>query len=204
MLQEDFHIPGEIIVGKLHSLFTRTEKKWYYKMRQDHGKHDLLWWKSEIIIKWANNSWRFKIENAFKSSIFNSEKDKALTWFLKPKYRLSSLHPDMSDSIINMKILRKCGAEIEHAIKFRCVEPCLTEYYNNAMEHMITRTRIGKTWTRCPRESNIVPKYSQEYKIPERRVLNYHKCGSTSHLANTFTKKAKTNEVQIIEDVQCA
>ncbi|MBW0590610.1 hypothetical protein O181_130325 [Austropuccinia psidii MF-1] len=40
MLQEDFHIPNEIIVGKLHSLFTRTAKKWYYKMRKNHGKHD--------------------------------------------------------------------------------------------------------------------------------------------------------------------
>ncbi|MBW0572327.1 hypothetical protein O181_112042 [Austropuccinia psidii MF-1] len=29
MFQEDFHIPDEIIVGKLHSLFTRTAKKWY-------------------------------------------------------------------------------------------------------------------------------------------------------------------------------
>ncbi|MBW0471786.1 hypothetical protein O181_011501 [Austropuccinia psidii MF-1] len=29
MLQEGFHIPDEIIVGKLHSLFTRTAKKWY-------------------------------------------------------------------------------------------------------------------------------------------------------------------------------
>ncbi|MBW0583855.1 hypothetical protein O181_123570 [Austropuccinia psidii MF-1] len=36
MLQEDLHISEEIIVGKLHSLFTRTAKKWYYKMRQDH------------------------------------------------------------------------------------------------------------------------------------------------------------------------
>ncbi|MBW0588819.1 hypothetical protein O181_128534 [Austropuccinia psidii MF-1] len=61
MLQEDFHIPDEIIVGKLHSLFTRNGKKWYHKMRQDHGKHDWPWWKSEIINKWANNSWRFKI-----------------------------------------------------------------------------------------------------------------------------------------------
>ncbi|MBW0544646.1 hypothetical protein O181_084361 [Austropuccinia psidii MF-1] len=40
ILQEDFHIPDEIIVGKLHSLFTRTARKWYYKMRQDHGEHD--------------------------------------------------------------------------------------------------------------------------------------------------------------------
>ncbi|MBW0468020.1 hypothetical protein O181_007735 [Austropuccinia psidii MF-1] len=51
MLQEHFHIPDEIIVGKLHSLFTRTANEWYCKMRQDHGKHDWPWWKSEIITK---------------------------------------------------------------------------------------------------------------------------------------------------------
>ncbi|MBW0584416.1 hypothetical protein O181_124131 [Austropuccinia psidii MF-1] len=39
MLQEEFNIPDELLVGKLHSLFTRTAKKWYYKMRQDLGKH---------------------------------------------------------------------------------------------------------------------------------------------------------------------
>ncbi|MBW0550815.1 hypothetical protein O181_090530 [Austropuccinia psidii MF-1] len=96
-------------------------------MRIDHGQHDWPWCKCEIITKWANNSWRFKMENAFESAIFNSEKDETLTWFLKQKYRLSSLHPDMSDSMINMKILRKCGGELEHVIKCRCVEPCSTE-----------------------------------------------------------------------------
>ncbi|MBW0492347.1 hypothetical protein O181_032062 [Austropuccinia psidii MF-1] len=140
MLQEDFHIPDEIIVGKLHSLLTRTAKKWYYKIRQDHGKHNWSWWKSEVITKWANNSWRFKMENAFESAIFSSENDKPLTWFFKKKDRLSALHPDMSDTMINMKILRKCGGELEHAIKCICVEPCLTEDYINAMEDIITRT----------------------------------------------------------------
>ncbi|MBW0485468.1 hypothetical protein O181_025183 [Austropuccinia psidii MF-1] len=53
--KEDFDIPDEMIVGKLHSLFTRTEKKWYYKMRQDHGKHYWPWLESEVITKWANN-----------------------------------------------------------------------------------------------------------------------------------------------------
>ncbi|MBW0524405.1 hypothetical protein O181_064120 [Austropuccinia psidii MF-1] len=43
MLQEDFHILYEIIVGKFHSFFTRTAKKWYCKMRQDHGKHNWPW-----------------------------------------------------------------------------------------------------------------------------------------------------------------
>ncbi|MBW0570497.1 hypothetical protein O181_110212 [Austropuccinia psidii MF-1] len=104
MLQEDFHIPDEIIVGNLHSLFNRTAKKWYYKMRMDHGKHDWSLWKSEVITKWANNSWRFKMENAFENAIFNSEKDKPLTWFFKQKDRLSALHPDMSDTMSNIEI----------------------------------------------------------------------------------------------------
>ncbi|MBW0563441.1 hypothetical protein O181_103156 [Austropuccinia psidii MF-1] len=43
MLQDDDYIPDEIIVGKLHSLFSRTAKKWYYKMRQDHCKHYWSW-----------------------------------------------------------------------------------------------------------------------------------------------------------------
>ncbi|MBW0521755.1 hypothetical protein O181_061470 [Austropuccinia psidii MF-1] len=143
------------------------------------------------------------MENAFESAIFNSEKDKPLTWFFKQKDRLSALHPDISDTMINMKLLRKCGGELEHAIKCRCVEPCSTEDYINAMEDIITRTRIGKTLTKIPMESKMIPKISREDRKPERNVLKCHKCGSTSHLANTCTKKTKINEVQVIEEVQC-
>ncbi|MBW0501050.1 hypothetical protein O181_040765 [Austropuccinia psidii MF-1] len=52
-------------------------------------------------------------------------------------------------------------------------------------------------------ESKMVPKISREDRRPERPVLKCHKCGSTSHLANTCTKKKKINEVQVIEEVQC-
>ncbi|MBW0575090.1 hypothetical protein O181_114805 [Austropuccinia psidii MF-1] len=167
MLQEDFHIPDEITVGKLHSFFTRTAKKWYCKMRIDHEKY------------------------------------KPLTWFLKQKDRLSALHPDMSDSMINMKILRKFGGELEHSFKCRCLEPWSTEDYINSMKDIITRTRISKTLTGVHMESKIISKTSREYKRPERPLFKCHKCGSTSHLANTFTKKTNINEVQVIEEVQC-
>ncbi|MBW0568329.1 hypothetical protein O181_108044 [Austropuccinia psidii MF-1] len=109
----------------------------------------------------------------------------------------------MSNSMINMKILRKCGGELEHAIKCRCLEPFSTEDCINSMEDIITRTRIGKTWTRVPIKSKIVSKTSIEDKRPERPVLKCHKCGSNSHLENTCTKKAKINEVQVIEEAQC-
>ncbi|MBW0525618.1 hypothetical protein O181_065333 [Austropuccinia psidii MF-1] len=102
------------------------------------------------------------MENAFESAILNSEKDRPLTWFLKQKDRLSALHPDMSDSMFNLKILRKCGGELEHAMKCRSVEPCLTEDYINVMEDIITITGISKTWTRVPMESKMVSKTSRE------------------------------------------
>ncbi|MBW0545539.1 hypothetical protein O181_085254 [Austropuccinia psidii MF-1] len=100
-----------------------------------------------------------------------------------------------------MKILRKCEGELEHAIKCRCVEPFQTEYYINSIEDIITRTRIGKKWTRIPMESQMVSKTSREDKSLERPVLKCHKCGSTSHLAKNCTKKKKINEVQLIEEV---
>ncbi|MBW0574198.1 hypothetical protein O181_113913, partial [Austropuccinia psidii MF-1] len=109
----------------------------------------------------------------------------------------------MSDSMTNMKILRKCGGEIEHAIKCRFVELCSREDYINSMEDIITRTRIGKTWTRVPMEYKMVSKASREDKRTERPVLKCNKCGSTSNLANTCTKKTNINEVQVIEEVQC-
>ncbi|MBW0571912.1 hypothetical protein O181_111627 [Austropuccinia psidii MF-1] len=143
------------------------------------------------------------MENAFDNAILNSEKDKPLTWFFKQKDRLSALHPDMSDTMIYMRILRKFGGELEHAIKSRCVEPCSTEDYMNAMEGIIARKKIGKTWTRIPMESKMIPKIPREDKRPEIPILKCHKCGSTSHLANTCTKDTKINEVQVIEGIQC-
>ncbi|MBW0556674.1 hypothetical protein O181_096389, partial [Austropuccinia psidii MF-1] len=49
----------------------------------------------------------------------------------------------------------------------------------------------------------MVPKIPRGDNRPERPVLKCHKCGSTSHLANTCTKKTKINEVQVIEEIQC-
>ncbi|MBW0562088.1 hypothetical protein O181_101803 [Austropuccinia psidii MF-1] len=71
------------------------------------------------------------------------------------------------------------------------------------MEYIITRTRICKTWTKLPMEAKMVLKIPREDRRPERHVLKCHKCGSTSKLANTCTKKTKINEVQIIEEIQC-
>ncbi|MBW0522686.1 hypothetical protein O181_062401 [Austropuccinia psidii MF-1] len=48
----------------------------------------------------------------------------------------------------------------------------------------------------------MVPKISTEDKIPEIPVFKRHKCGNTSNLANTCTKKTKINEVKVIEEIR--
>ncbi|MBW0494163.1 hypothetical protein O181_033878 [Austropuccinia psidii MF-1] len=163
-------------------------------MRQEYGKNDWIWWKSQIITQLENNSWRCEMENSFENSILNSEKDQ-LTPFLKQKYRLSALYPDMSESIIYIEILRKCGGKLDHSIKRRDVEPCLKEYYINEMEDIMTRTRIFKNWSRNCFQSRIVQNTSREERIPDRTFLKCHQCGITLPFANTCTKKSEINEV---------
>ncbi|MBW0512498.1 hypothetical protein O181_052213 [Austropuccinia psidii MF-1] len=63
--KEDFNIPDEYISAKLHSLFTKSKKKWYYKMRKNHGKHSWPWWKEQIISKLEDDSCRFEMESSF-------------------------------------------------------------------------------------------------------------------------------------------
>ncbi|MBW0583094.1 hypothetical protein O181_122809, partial [Austropuccinia psidii MF-1] len=205
MFKEDFNIPDEYISARLHSLLTKSAKKWYYKMRQDHGKHSWPWWKEQIISKWANDSWRFRMENSFEEAIFNIERDRPMTWFLKQKDRLTALHPDMSETMVHKRILRKCGGDLEHAIRSRFIEPCSTEDYINAMEDITTRTKIGRNWSKSPIDNKTNGKpISKPNKPQDRLPLKCHKCGSTSHLANTCPKKTRINEINAekVEDTK--
>ncbi|MBW0515030.1 hypothetical protein O181_054745 [Austropuccinia psidii MF-1] len=78
--------------------------------------------KPKLSKKWSNYPWRFKVETAFESSKFNSDKDKALPWFFQQKDRLTALYPDMSEFMIHRRILRQCGAELENSVKKRTTE----------------------------------------------------------------------------------
>ncbi|MBW0582876.1 hypothetical protein O181_122591 [Austropuccinia psidii MF-1] len=109
MLQEYYAIPDELITARLHSLFEKSSKIWYYGIRQTNGKNTWSLCKNEIISKWENDAWRYKIENSFENSFFDQDEDKHLTWFLKQVERLNSLYQEMSQKMVHMKILKKCG-----------------------------------------------------------------------------------------------
>ncbi|MBW0515440.1 hypothetical protein O181_055155 [Austropuccinia psidii MF-1] len=65
MIKEDCELPDRLITVRFNTLFTRSAHRGYIKLRQAHGDQSGTWWKTQIINKWANDSWRVKVETAF-------------------------------------------------------------------------------------------------------------------------------------------
>ncbi|MBW0503792.1 hypothetical protein O181_043507 [Austropuccinia psidii MF-1] len=118
------------------------------------------------------------MEHCFEESIFNIERDRPMSWFLKQKDRLTALHPYMSETMINKIILRKFGCDLEHAIRRSFIEPFSRENYINALEDITTRTKIGRNWYKPPIDNKTSGKpISKPNKPQERAPLKFHKCG---------------------------
>ncbi|MBW0480394.1 hypothetical protein O181_020109 [Austropuccinia psidii MF-1] len=185
MLQEDYAIPDELITARLHSLFEKSARRWYYGISKTNGKNTWSWWKQEILTKWTNDSQRYKIQNEFENSFFDPDKDKPLTWFLKQAERLNSLYPEMSQKMVHMKILKKGGGELENALRSRCMEPFSTEEYINALEDIFTRAKIGRTWKKLYIKSSNKPFIKKDKprdpfrpnKFKSNEKIKCHKCG---------------------------
>ncbi|MBW0583867.1 hypothetical protein O181_123582 [Austropuccinia psidii MF-1] len=107
----------------------------------------------------------------------------------------------MSQRMVHMKILKKCGGELEH--RRRCTEPCSTEEYINEIEDIVTRKKIGRTWKKLdiktPNKPFTKKDKSKEASKPNTSNNNEqrkcHKCGGIGHLANNCQKKPKINEI---------
>ncbi|MBW0578583.1 hypothetical protein O181_118298 [Austropuccinia psidii MF-1] len=101
-----------------------------------------------------------------------------------------------------MKILKKCGGEIEHALRSRCIEPCSTEEYINALEDS-DKKKIGRTWKKLEIKSANKPfikkDKSKEAFKPNKsnngEQIKFHKCGGIGRLVNNCLKEAKINEI---------
>ncbi|MBW0583608.1 hypothetical protein O181_123323 [Austropuccinia psidii MF-1] len=201
MIKKDFELPDRLVTARFNTLFTRSAHRWYIKLRQAHGHQSWTWWKTQIINKWANDAWRFKVETAFESSKFNADKDKALPWFCQQKDRLTALYPDMSEFMIHRKILRQCGGDLEHAVKSRTTEQSSAEDIINILEEVTTRTKIGSSRVNLKTRFNTPWKHSVDKNPKENSNNKYkssdtvrkcHICQSTTHLANTCPKRGKS------------
>ncbi|MBW0537923.1 hypothetical protein O181_077638 [Austropuccinia psidii MF-1] len=119
-----------------------------------------------------------------------------MSWFLKEKDRLTAIHPDISEKMEHKRILRKSGGEFGHCIRSRCIEPLSEEDYINSMEDITTRTKIGRNGYKPPMDNKTSGKPILKPNKPhDKAPLKCHKCGSTSHLANTCPKKTIVNEI---------
>ncbi|MBW0560235.1 hypothetical protein O181_099950 [Austropuccinia psidii MF-1] len=145
--------------------------RWYIKLRKAHGHQSWTWWKNQIIRKWANDAWRFKVEKAFESSKFNADKDKALPWFVQQKDRLTALYHDMSEFMIHRRILRQCGGDLEHAVKSRITEQSSAEDIINISKEVTTRTKIGSSRVNLKKRFNTPWKDSVD-KNPKENSNN--------------------------------
>ncbi|MBW0524651.1 hypothetical protein O181_064366 [Austropuccinia psidii MF-1] len=85
IIEEYFELPDRLVTARFNTLFTRLSHRWYIKLRQAHGHQSWTWCKTQIINKWANDAWRFKVETAFEFEKFNADKEKALPWFFQQK-----------------------------------------------------------------------------------------------------------------------
>ncbi|MBW0557989.1 hypothetical protein O181_097704 [Austropuccinia psidii MF-1] len=133
--------------------------------------------------------------------MFNIERDRPMSQFIKQKDRLTAHNPDMSETMVHKRILKKCGGDLEDAIRSRFIVPFSTEDYINAMEDITTRTKISRNWYKFPiYNQNSGKTISKPNKPKERAPLKFHNCGSTSYLANTCPKKTRINEIEIEKD----
>ncbi|MBW0548463.1 hypothetical protein O181_088178 [Austropuccinia psidii MF-1] len=207
MIKEDFYLPEIFVTARFNPFLTKSAHRWYIKLRQAHGNQSWTSWQTQVINKWANDSWRFKVESSVESAKFNSHKHKALPWFCQQKDRLTELYPDMSEFMIHRKILRQFGGELENAVKSRTNKKYLTEEIINILEEVTTRTIIGSSRVNLKRRFNTAWKDSvdknpkensnnMKYKTADT-IRKCHIFQSPTHLHNKCPKRKKINEVNI-------
>ncbi|MBW0532683.1 hypothetical protein O181_072398 [Austropuccinia psidii MF-1] len=176
MIKEDFELPERLVTAIFNTLFTKSAQRWDIKSRQAHEHQSWNWWKAQILNKWANDYWRFKVETAFQSSKFNVYKDKYLHWLFQKKDRLKALYLDMSEFIIHRKILRQCGDDLEHAVKRRTTEKSSEEGIMNIFEEVNTRTRNGSSRVNLETRFNTPQKDSVEKNPKENSNSMKYRC----------------------------
>ncbi|MBW0484695.1 hypothetical protein O181_024410 [Austropuccinia psidii MF-1] len=207
MIKKVFELPDRLVTARFNTLFTRSAHRWYMKLRQAHVHQSWTWWKTQIIKKTSNDSWRFIVKTAFEFAKFNAKKYKYLPWFCQQKHRLTALYPDLSEFMIHRKLLRQCGGDLENAVKSSTTEQSSTEDIIAILQEVTTRTRIGSSRMNFKKRFDTPWKYSMD-KNPKENSNNikyksadvmrkFHICQSTTHLANTCPKSGKINEIGI-------
>ncbi|MBW0517407.1 hypothetical protein O181_057122 [Austropuccinia psidii MF-1] len=137
------------------------------------------------------------MENSFEEAISNIERDRPMLWFRKQKDRLTAHHPGISETMVDKRILRECGSDLEYAIRIRFIYPCSTD---NPLpwKTSLPKQKAGINWYKPPIDNKTSEKpISRPNKPQDRAPLRCHKCGNTSYLDNNFQRKTRINLIEI-------
>ncbi|MBW0498648.1 hypothetical protein O181_038363 [Austropuccinia psidii MF-1] len=117
----------------------------------------------------------------------------------------------MSEFFIHRETLREFKGYVEHAVKRRTAEQSLAQDIINILEDVTTRTRIGpsrvnlktrftKPWKDSVDESPKENANTMKYKSADV-IRKCHIFQITTHLANTYPRKRKINEIEIEKEL---
>ncbi|MBW0471938.1 hypothetical protein O181_011653 [Austropuccinia psidii MF-1] len=129
------------------------------------------------------------MEKVCEKAIFNIERDRLMSWFLKQKDRLTASSPDIPEEMVHKRILRKCGSDLENAIRSRCIEPFSTEDYINSMEDITTRTQIGRNW--------FADTYPKKTRIQDIEIEKTEDAKETNDLSLYYSDSEASEEEEL-------
>ncbi|MBW0468137.1 hypothetical protein O181_007852 [Austropuccinia psidii MF-1] len=59
--------------------------------------------------------------------------------------------------MVHIEILKKCGGELENALRSKWIEPCPTDEYINLLEDIVKRAKSGRKWKKLDTKSPNKP-----------------------------------------------
>ncbi|MBW0491895.1 hypothetical protein O181_031610 [Austropuccinia psidii MF-1] len=182
-IKEDFELPYRLVTARSKILFTRSAHRWYIRSRQAHGHQSWTLWENQIINKWANDTWRFKVETAFEYAKFNADEDRALPCFCKQKDISTELYTDISGFMIHRKFLRQCGEEGTTRIIIDS-------------RRVNLKTKLNRPWKDSVDKNPKANSSNMKYKSADM-IRKCHIFQSTENLANTCPNRGKMNKIEI-------
>ncbi|MBW0543936.1 hypothetical protein O181_083651 [Austropuccinia psidii MF-1] len=128
-------IPDYLITARLNKAFKGHASTWYTEMKEIHGIKNWPWWKSQIIQKYSNGTWIWKMSNTLWRKIHE--------WCLRHYKRLKAIDPQMNIQMRNHKLLTQMPGELEHALKCICNYNCTLDDIENTLQDV--RKNFGST-----------------------------------------------------------
>ncbi|MBW0508930.1 hypothetical protein O181_048645 [Austropuccinia psidii MF-1] len=111
-------IPDYWITARLNTAFKGHAGIWYPEMKEIHGRRNWLWWRSQIIQKYRNDTSIWQKALSIGNDRYTVDKDQ-YDWFLRQSKWLIAIVPHITTEMRNHKLLTKLPGELEHALKCR-------------------------------------------------------------------------------------